>query len=94
MATVKDLDELLEDVSVDAPGMWENENTPLLGEWWRTVSETTAPNLLDFNNVSAASVFTRWLGPGPTAQTLADSIRRIFTDDSVSEIFAEENQLF
>jgi ribose-phosphate pyrophosphokinase len=29
-----------------------------------------------------------------TAQVLADSIRRIFTDDSVSEIFAGENQLF
>jgi ribose-phosphate pyrophosphokinase len=29
-----------------------------------------------------------------TAQTLADSIRRIFADDSVSEIFAGENQLF
>src|SRR3954451_19903962 len=28
------------------------------------------------------------------AQTLADSIRRIFADDSVSEIFAGENQLF
>ena len=26
--------------------------------------------------------------------TFADSIRRIFTDDSVSEIFAGENQLF
>jgi len=29
-----------------------------------------------------------------TAQTLADSIRRIFGDESVSEIFAGENQLF
>jgi ribose-phosphate pyrophosphokinase len=29
-----------------------------------------------------------------TASTLADSIRRIFADDSVSEIFAGENQLF
>jgi len=29
-----------------------------------------------------------------TATTLADSIRRIFTDDSVSDIFAGENQLF
>ena len=28
------------------------------------------------------------------AQTLADSIGRIFADDSVSEIFAGENQLF
>lgn len=29
-----------------------------------------------------------------TSQTLADSIRRIFTDSSVSEIFSGENQLF
>jgi ribose-phosphate pyrophosphokinase len=29
-----------------------------------------------------------------TASTLADSIRRIFSDDSVSEIFAGQNQLF
>ena len=28
------------------------------------------------------------------ADVLEDSIRRIFTDDSVSEIFAGENQLF
>ncbi len=42
------------------------------------------------------------LGPGPPdlitqlscADVLEDSIRRIFTDDSVSEIFAGENQLF
>jgi len=30
----------------------------------------------------------------PTASIFANSIRRIFTDDSVSEIFAGENQLF
>jgi ribose-phosphate pyrophosphokinase len=29
-----------------------------------------------------------------TADILTDSVRRIFTDDSVSEIFAGENQLF
>jgi len=46
-------------------------NLALLGDWWRTVTETTAPNLMDFNNVSAASVFARWLGPGPTASLLA-----------------------
>lgn len=49
-------------------------NAHLLGEWWRTVTETTAPNLMDFNNVSAASVFARWLGPGPTAQALAAAL--------------------
>jgi hypothetical protein len=46
-------------------------NLHLLGEWLRTVTETTAPNLVDINNVSAASVFFRWLGPGPLAQSLA-----------------------
>ena len=50
-------------------------NLTLLGEWWRTVTETTAPNLMDFNNVSAASVFARWLGPGPTASVLAAAAR-------------------
>jgi hypothetical protein len=43
----------------------------LTSAWWRTVTATTAPNLLDFNNVSAASVFARALGPGPTAQVAA-----------------------
>ena len=28
------------------------------------------------------------------AELLTDSIRRIFTDDSVSEVFGGENQLF
>jgi hypothetical protein len=49
-------------------------NLTLLGEWWRTVTETTAPNLMDFNNVSAASVFARWLGPGQTASVLAAAL--------------------
>jgi hypothetical protein len=43
----------------------------LTSGWWRTVTTTTAPNLLDFNNVSAASVFARALGPGPAAQLAA-----------------------
>jgi hypothetical protein len=46
-------------------------NLTLLGDWWATVTTTTAPNLLDFNNVSAMSVFTRMLGPGRTAEALA-----------------------
>ena len=39
-------------------------NMRLLGEWWATVTGSTAPNLMDRNNVSALSVFTRALGPG------------------------------
>ncbi len=49
-------------------------NAHLLAEWWRTVTQTTAPNLADVNNVSAASVFARSLGPGPTAQALAAAL--------------------
>ena len=30
----------------------------------------------------------------PCAELLTDSIRRIFVDDSVSEVFGGENQLF
>lgn len=50
------------------------QNTALLLDWWRTVTTTTAPNLGDVNNVSAASVFARALGQGPTAQALATAL--------------------
>lgn len=30
--------------------------------WWETVTETTAPNLLNPDNVSLASMFAKWLG--------------------------------
>ena len=52
-------------------------NVQLHADWWRTVTDTTAPNLGDFNNVSAASMFARWLGPGAAAQALAAAL--VFT---------------
>ncbi len=33
-------------------------------EWWRTVTETTAPNLSVYDNVSLAAMYFRWIGPG------------------------------
>ena len=33
------LDDLLDAVSVMPPGCWENENTPLLGEWWAVCND-------------------------------------------------------
>jgi hypothetical protein len=39
--------------------------------WWKTVTETTAPNLLNPDNVSLASMCAKWLGIGPLAATLA-----------------------
>ncbi len=46
-------------------------NLQLTVDWWSTVRDTTAPNLADFNNVSALAVCTRWLGPGSAAETWA-----------------------
>jgi hypothetical protein len=46
-------------------------NTALLEAWWRTVSGSTAPNLLSPDNVSLAAMYAKWLGPGSTASSLA-----------------------
>jgi len=39
--------------------------------WWQTVTESTAPNLLNPDNVSLASMYGKWLGVGPIAAALA-----------------------
>jgi hypothetical protein len=39
--------------------------------WWTTVTGSTAPNLLNQDNVSVAAMFAKWLTPGPLATTLA-----------------------
>jgi Glycosyltransferase family 87 len=49
---------------------WEG-NSALHREWWRTVSETTAPNLSLYDNVSLAAMYFRWFGPGPLSRRLA-----------------------
>ncbi|HSC26216.1 MAG TPA: glycosyltransferase family 87 protein [Vicinamibacterales bacterium] len=40
-------------------------------DWWRTVTGSTAPNLLNQDNVSVAAMYAKWLGPGWTAAWLA-----------------------
>ena len=44
-----------------------NGNLTLLHEWYRTVTDTTGPNLLGAETISFASMWAKWLGPGPTA---------------------------
>lgn len=39
--------------------------------WWTTVTESTAPNLANADNVSVAAMFTKWIGAGPAASALA-----------------------
>ena len=43
----------------------------LLGEWWHIVTSSTAPNLLGGDNVSLASMWAKWIGPGTLATVLA-----------------------
>ena len=40
-------------------------------DWWRMVTETTAPNLSVHDNVSLAAMYFRWIGPGVLSARLA-----------------------
>ena len=46
-------------------------NLALHGEWWQTVTTSTAPNLLNADNVSLAALYAKWLGTGAAARWLA-----------------------
>jgi Glycosyltransferase family 87 len=46
-------------------------NVNLVVEWYRTVTDTTAPNLLLPENVSIATMWAKWLGPGALASRMA-----------------------
>jgi len=45
-------------------------NLDLLRGWLRTVTDSTAPNLLGNDNVSIAAMWAKWLGPGFSATLL------------------------
>lgn len=40
-------------------------------DWWTTVAGSTAPNLLNADNVSLAAMYAKWIGPGPLAARFA-----------------------
>jgi hypothetical protein len=44
-----------------------SENLALHAEWWGTVSSSTAPNLLNADNVSFAAMYAKWFGLGRLA---------------------------
>jgi hypothetical protein len=46
-------------------------NAALAGDWLRTVTDSTTPNLLGNDNVSIASMWAKWLGPGWSATLLS-----------------------
>ena len=49
---------------------WQGNLDQLVG-WFRTVTGTTAPNLLLPENVSLATMWAKWIGVGPVATGLA-----------------------
>ena len=46
-------------------------NLGLFADWYRTVTSSTAPNLLGSDNISLAGMWAKWLGCGAVAATLA-----------------------
>ena len=38
--------------------------------WWTTVTESTAPNLTNADNVSIAAMWAKWIGAGPEATAM------------------------
>ena len=53
-----------------------NGNLTLLYEWYRTVTDTTGPNLLASENISFASMWAKWIGAGPDRRGASRSPRR------------------
>ena len=49
---------------------WDG-NLTLLQDWYRTVRDTTAPNLMARETISFESMWARWLEPGSLASRLA-----------------------
>ena len=46
-------------------------NLELFADWYRTVTSSTASNLLGSDNISLAGMWAKWLGGGAAAATLA-----------------------
>jgi hypothetical protein len=46
-------------------------------DWWRTVTTSTAPNLLNQDNVSLAAMFSKWLGAAGQSRALTASISAV-----------------
>ena len=55
------------------PAVWYgwDGNVRLLQEWYRTVTETTGPNLMGAENMSFGSMWAKWIGAGRAATLLA-----------------------
>jgi hypothetical protein len=60
--------------------------------WWQTVTESTAPNLLNADNVSLAAMFAKWLGTGRTA-ALAATVTALLLVANAAAVFAARRRV-
>jgi ribose-phosphate pyrophosphokinase len=64
------------------------------GNAWETLSNSPLSGIVVTDTIPLRDGAPDMIRVLSTADLLTESIRKIFTDDSVSEIFAGENQLF
>jgi hypothetical protein len=67
-------------------------NIALIGDWWHTVTATTAPNLTNPDNISLGAMFAKWIEPGQPAATLAALVAGILVV-SIGIVIAGRGQL-
>jgi hypothetical protein len=72
---------------------WDG-NVSLHREWWRTVTETTAPNLSVYDNVSLAAMYFRWVGPGLLSERLAYGTALVLLGVTALTFFARRGVAF
>jgi hypothetical protein len=61
-------------------------------DWWRTVTASTAPNLLNADNVSLAGMYAKWLGPGRAAAVLTIASAALLVA-AAARVFAVRRQV-
>jgi ribose-phosphate pyrophosphokinase len=64
------------------------------GNAWENLTESPLSGIVVTDTIPLRDGAPEMIRVISTADLLTESIRKIFTDDSVSEIFAGENQLF
>ena len=55
--------------------------------WWKTVTDTTAPNLLNPDNISLASMYAKWFGIGTLSAILATASAFVLMIGAASVLF-------
>ncbi len=67
-------------------------NLDLHRAWWKTVTESTAPNLTNADNVSIAAMWAKWIGAG-SASTVLGAITTLALTGAAVYIFSRRRNV-